>query len=68
MGIAYKCDVSGVYADTMDRVRTLDFTVDYLGKTFRIKATIEVLDTAGSSLYLSPVVWTQAYNALKARL
>jgi hypothetical protein len=68
MGIAYKCDVTGVYADSLDRVRSQDFPITYQEKTFRIKATIEVLDSNGDALYLADSVWTQVINALKARI
>lgn len=68
MGIAYKCDVTGVYADSLDRVKSQDFPITYQGKTFRIKATIEVLDTIGNALYLADGVWTQVMTALKARI
>jgi hypothetical protein len=68
MGIAYKCDVTGVYADSMDRIKGQDFSITYQGKTFRIKATVEVLDTNGNSLYLADAVWLQVMTALKARL
>lgn len=68
MGIAYKCDVTGVYADSMDRIKSHDFTVTKGGKSVRVRISIEVLDQNGEAMYLAGTVWSQVIDEVKARI
>ena len=68
MSIAHKCDVTGVYADTMDRFKSYSWQVTKLGKTFTIRLTLDVMDAGQNILELSPAAWTVVIEEVKARI
>lgn len=68
MSLAHKCDISGAYADNMDKLKAYEWTVVKSGKTFIIRLTLDVLDQNRNVLELAPAIWTQVIDEVKARI
>ena len=68
MAIAHKCDISGQYADSMDRVKSYEWNVTKSGHEVNIRLSLDVTDMTGKQLELAPSVWAIIIDEVKARI